>query len=80
MAKRLVRLRSEEGREPMPASGALLASPTGADVGRVTSASQALDGAGWIALAYLAREYADVGKSVSVKDTGAKAVVEALGR
>jgi glycine cleavage system aminomethyltransferase T len=64
----------------MPASGALLASHTGADVGRVTSISEALDGAGWIALAYLARDYADVGTSVTVKETGAAAVVEALGQ
>lgn len=80
VAKKLVRLISEGTGAAMPGPGAVLVGETGSDVGRVTSVSPPLDGDGWIALAYLARDHAEVGKPVSVRGTGAKAVVAAMGR
>ncbi len=80
VAKRLVRLASDDSLAAIPSAGALLVSDAGADVGRVTSVAPALDGGGWIALAYLARDHAEVGKAVTVKMTAARAIVTALGR
>ena len=79
VAKRLVQLTSNGSSAP-PGRGDVVESASGAAIGNVTSVGAALESAGWIALAYLAREAAEVGAVVRVQSNGAAATVTAFGR
>jgi tRNA-modifying protein YgfZ len=79
VAKRLVQLISE-GPSTVPANGVALTEESGPEIGSITSAASALEGDGWIALAYLSRDAAEVGRVVGVPSTGARARVAMLAR
>jgi folate-binding protein YgfZ len=79
VAKRLVRLAGEDGpAATRPVPGAALTSADGADAGRVTSVSPALDTDGWIALAYVGRDYAEVGTRLQLRESGMVATIAGL--
>ena len=77
VARRLVRLESSSPGA-VPNRGAVVVTSGGKEAGRITSASEALEGSGWIALAYLSRDVAEVGREVETKDDHLTATVTAL--
>jgi folate-binding protein YgfZ len=79
VAKRLVQLVSD-ATSSFPDKGAILTDESGADIGSITSAASALEGDGWVALAYVARDAAEVGSTVRVSGTGARARLAMLAR
>lgn len=77
VARRLVRVESSFPAA-IPNRGDVLVASDGKDAGRLTSVSGALDGDGWIALAYLSRDFAEIGRQVETKDGHLRATVTAL--
>ena len=67
VAKRLVKLalRTSTGADELPAPGSVLV-VDGKDVGSITSVVPSLDGEGITALAYVHRDHAETGRTVSV--------------
>lgn len=91
VAKRLVQLKSVEGlpasdsqaapptvASDIPARGTRLTDESGSPIGKLTSVGEALDGNGWVALAYVSREAAEVGRVVRLEGTETLAHVHAI--
>jgi tRNA-modifying protein YgfZ len=75
VAKHLVKLSLGEGAEVSPGDAVLA---DGRDVGRVTSAAASPTGSGTIALAYVHRDEAKIGRQLTVGESKAPARIEAL--
>ncbi|MEO7190473.1 MAG: glycine cleavage T C-terminal barrel domain-containing protein [Vicinamibacterales bacterium] len=75
VARRLVMLAFADAQDGAALVGATLRSLSGADAGRVTSATVDPSSGQLIALAYLRSDHAQVGEQLTVADSGAKAVV-----
>jgi glycine cleavage system aminomethyltransferase T len=58
--------------------GAALISADGTDVGRTTSVSEALETGGWVALAYVSRDHAEVGRQLQLREPAMVATIAGL--
>jgi folate-binding protein YgfZ len=79
VARRLVTLTLAGENPSEAAAGGGLTTEAGAEVGTLTSVSLAPAGDRWIALGYLARDHAEVGRRVTVRGTGITATVTGFG-
>jgi folate-binding protein YgfZ len=77
VARRLVQLTSGAVTVP-PDIGAVIQSESGVQIGTLTSVAAALEFDGWLALAYITRDAAQIGSIVTLPATGATARVTAL--
>jgi folate-binding protein YgfZ len=77
VARRLVQLTSSATTTP-PDVGAVVQNESGVQIGALTSVALALEFHGWLALAYVTRDAAEIGRIVTVGPEGATARVTAL--
>ena len=73
VAKRLAQLRSADSDGATPQRGHKLA-VDGRDVGEITSVAPSVEGRGWVALGYVHRDAAEIGRVVSTGDGTASIV------
>ena len=78
VARRLVKLTFDEASAGEPAAGDVLATGEGTEAGRLTSVSRSPTTDRWIALGYLGRDYAEVGRRVTVRGTALTATVAGM--
>jgi folate-binding protein YgfZ len=80
VARRLVTLALTGVSGEPPPAGTVLASAERGDVGRLTSLSRSPSSDAWIALGYVGRDEAEVGRQLKVAGTDATATVTGLAR
>ena len=78
VARRLVKLTSDAAATGVPEPGSALTTPEGVDAGRLTSVSDSPSADGWVALGYLNRDHAEVGRRFRVAGADGTATVTGL--